>query len=285
MNHGVPQSSATASQDVEVDDMTEAIRSYWNTCIHDLEMTSSPVGTAEFFDELDDYRFEKLDYLPRLVDFNGYGGRSVLEIGCGVGTDLARFAKAGARVTGVDLSATATAIAKKNLDVLGLEGDIRVADGSRLPFAAGSFDVVYCHGVLQYSADPTAIVREAHRLLAPGGEAIFMVYNRRSWLAWMSKAFRVRLEHEDAPVLKLYTIGEFDNLLSVFPNRRIVPERFPVRSRLHHGAKGVLFNNVFVPIFNSLPRRWVRRSGWHIMAFCKHGPRQSGGRPSDEHFG
>jgi SAM-dependent methyltransferase len=236
-------------------------------------MTTSPVGTVKFFEELDDYRFDKLDYLPRLVDFNGYAGQRVLEIGCGVGTDLARFAKGGADVSGVDLSETATGLAKKNLEVFGLNGDIRVADGGQLPFDAGSFDVVYCHGVLQYSADPAAIVREAHRLLAPDGEAIFMVYNRRSWLAWMSKRFGVRLEHEDAPVLKLYTIGEFENLLSVFPNRRIVPERFPVRSRLHHGAKGILFNNVFVPTFNLLPRHWVRGLGWHIMAFCKHGPR------------
>jgi SAM-dependent methyltransferase len=236
-------------------------------------MTSSPVGTVKFFEELDDYRFEKLDYLPRLVDFNGYAGQRILEIGCGVGTDLARFAKGGADVSGVDLSETATNLATKNLEVFGLNGDIRVADGGQLPFDAGSFDVVYCHGVLQYSADPAAIVREAHRLLAPDGEAIFMVYNRRSWLAWMSKRFGVRLEHEDAPVLKLYTIGEFENLLSVFPSRRIVPERFPVRSRLHHGAKGILFNNVFVPTFNSLPRSWVRGLGWHIMAFCKHSPR------------
>ena len=41
-------------------------------------------------------------FLLRLVDFDGYRGQMVLEVGCGAGVDLARFAKGGARVTGVD---------------------------------------------------------------------------------------------------------------------------------------------------------------------------------------
>jgi SAM-dependent methyltransferase len=249
--------------------LDERVRSYWNERIHDLEMTTAPAGSAEFFRELDAYRFEKLDYLPRLVNFDGYAGRRVLEIGCGVGTDLARFARGGARVSGVDLSETAVDLARRNLAHLGLAGDLRVADGTKLPWPDGSFDLVYCHGVLQYAADPRGIVREAHRVLAPEGEAIFMVYNRRSWLAWMSRWLGVGLEHGDAPGLRLYSSSEADELLGVFPRRRLVPERFPVHSRLHHGAKGMLYNLLFVPVFRVLPRAWVRPLGWHLMAFCR----------------
>jgi hypothetical protein len=49
---------------------------------------------------------------------------------------------------------------------------------------------------------------------------------------------------------------------------RIVEERFPVKSRLHGGWKGVLFNTFFVGTFNALPRSLVRRFGWHLLAFC-----------------
>ena len=87
------------------------IQRYWNTRIHDLEMTDQEVGTLGFFDDLDDYRFDKLRYLPQLVDFGGFRGETLLEVGCGIGTDLVRFAKGGARVTGVDLSETAIHIA------------------------------------------------------------------------------------------------------------------------------------------------------------------------------
>jgi hypothetical protein len=50
---------------------------------------------------------------------------------------------------------------------------------------------------------------------------------------------------------------------------RIVPERFPVTSRLHGGWKGTIYNGLFVGTFNALPRRFVRRFGWHLLAFCR----------------
>jgi SAM-dependent methyltransferase len=248
---------------------TEAIRRYWNERIHDLEMTKHPVGTREFFADLDDYRFDKLRYLPALVDFSGFRGQRLLEIGCGIGTDLARFASGGAQVTGVDLSQTAIDLAARNFAGLGLSGDLRVGDGEALPFGDGSFDVVYGHGVLQYAARPDRIVAEAHRVLAPGGRGIFMVYNRVSWLNALSKVMKVPLEHEDAPVLKKYSIAEYRALLAPFAETRVVPERFPVQSRLHGGWKGVAFNRLFVGTFNALPRAWVRPFGWHLMAFCR----------------
>jgi len=246
------------------------IERYWNARIHDLEMTKQPVGSRAFFQDLEAYRFDKLHYLPRLVDFNGFKNREVLEVGCGIGTDLVRFARGGAIVTGVDLSTTAIDLARKNFDWNGVRAkDLRTADGEALPYPDASFDIVYGHGVLQYTADAARVVQECHRVLRPGGEAIFMVYNRISWLNAMSKLTKVALEHEDAPVLKKYSIAEFRELLRVFAHVQIVPERFPVKSRLHHGWKGVLFNTLFVGGFNALPQAWVRPLGWHLMAFCR----------------
>lgn len=248
---------------------TEAIRQYWNERIHDLEMTTQPVGSRAFFADLDDYRFDKLRYLPELVDFAGFRGQRLLEVGCGIGTDLARFAAGGAHVTGLDLAQTAIDLAAQNFAGRGLTGDLRVGDGEALPFPDASFDVVYGHGVLQYAAAPERIVAEAHRVLKPGGQGIFMVYNRISWLNALSKVMKVPLEHEDAPVLTKYSSGEFRALVSPFADTRIVPERFPVKSRLHHGWKAVAFNQLFVGTFNALPRAWVRPLGWHLMAFCR----------------
>ena len=248
----------------------DAIQRYWNERIHDLEMTEHPVGTREFFDDLEDYRFDKLHYLPQLVDFAAYRGRTLLEVGCGIGTDLVRFAQNGALVTGVDLSSTAIELAQRNFAHHGVAAvDLRVANGEALPFDDASFDVVYGHGVVQYTADAPRLIRECHRVLKPGGEAIFMVYNRISWLNALSKLMKVQLEHEDAPVLKKYSIAEFRRLLAPFAEVRIVPERFPVKSRLHKGWKGVAFNTMFVGTFNALPREWVRPLGWHLMAFCR----------------
>jgi ubiquinone/menaquinone biosynthesis C-methylase UbiE len=252
--------------------MIDKIQAYWNERIHDLEMTEHPVGTKEFFDDLDEYRFDKLHYLPRVVDFSAYRGKTLLEVGCGIGTDLVRFARGGAIVTGVDLSSTAIDLARRNFELHGVAArELRVANGEALPFPDSSFDVVYGHGVVQYTAEAPALIRECHRVLKPGGEAIFMVYNRVSWLNALSKVMKVSLEHEDAPVLKKYSIGEFRRLLAPFNHVRIVAERFPVKSRLHKGWKGIAFNTFFVGTFNALPRSVVRPLGWHLMGFGTKG--------------
>jgi SAM-dependent methyltransferase len=192
----------------------------------------------------------------------------VLEVGCGAGVDLARFARGGARVTGVDLSPSAIELARTNFAQQGLTGRLEVADGEDLPFPDGEFDLVYAHGVVQYTARPQRLVDECRRVLKPGGLAIFQVYNRISWLNGLGKLMNVKLEHEDAPVLLKFSIGEFRELVRDFKDVRIVPERFPVKSRLHGGWKGTLFNTFFVGTFNALPRAAVRRFGWHLLAFC-----------------
>jgi SAM-dependent methyltransferase len=244
------------------------ISAYWNERIHDLAITTSPVGTVGFFKELDAYRFEKLDYLPKLVNFNQFCGGKLLEVGCGAGIDLVHFARAGALATGVDLSQRAIELAGKNIAQQSLKAELHVMNGEALEFSDASFDVVYAHGVLQYTADPVRMVAEIARVLRPGGRAILMVYNRYSWLNVLSKLMSVELEHADAPVLRKYTIAEFRHLLAPFSEVQIIPERFPVPTLLHHGWKATLYNRIFVATFNALPRALVRPLGWHLMAFA-----------------
>src|SRR5207237_1906856 len=180
------------------------VRDYWNSHIHDLDISTHVPGSREFFADLDQYHFEKLHHLPRLIDFDGYRGKRVLDVGCGAGTDLARFAKSGAIVTGVDLSSSAIALAKQNFAQQGLPADLREADGERLPFPDNTFDLVYAHGVVQYTAHDRELVEECRRVVGPGGAAIFQVYNRVSWLNALSKVMKVPLEHCDAAVLRKY---------------------------------------------------------------------------------
>jgi SAM-dependent methyltransferase len=245
------------------------VRRYWDRHIHDLDITRHPVGSPGFFADLDEYHFDKLHHLLRLIDFNGFAGRRVLEVGCGAGVDLVRFARGGAIVTGVDVAGSAIDLARRNAIQQGLSARLCVADGERLPFADSAFDFVYAHGVVQYTPDDRALVDECRRVLVPGGTAFFQVYNRISWLNGLSTVMKVGLEHEDAPVLKKYSPAEFRRLVGGFASVSVIPERFPVRSRLHGGWKGALYNGVFVGTFNALPRVLVRRFGWHLLAFCR----------------
>ncbi len=248
----------------------EEIRNYWNEHIHDLKLARHPIGTKGFFADLEEYRFDKLRYLPKIVDFGGYREKNLLEVGCGVGIDLARFARGGAVVTGVDLAQKSIELAEKNFELNGLQGEFMLGNGEDMEFDDNTFDVVYAHGVIQYTANAQKMVDELHRVVKPDGEIIMMVYNRKSWLNFLSATLGVGLEHEDAPVLRKYTIQEFRELLHGFSKVEIIPERFPVKSRLHKGLKAIFFNYIFVPCFNVIPRFITRNSGWHIMAFaCK----------------
>ena len=81
---------------------------------------------------------------------------------------------------------------------------------------------------------------------------------------------KVDLEHVDAPEYHKYSIGEFRDAVEGFSRAsRSCPSGFPVKTRLHGGLKGALFNTCFVGLFNAMPRALVRRFGWHLLAFCE----------------
>lgn len=250
-------------------DLDGRVRDYWNVQVHDATVSQSPPGSQQFFGDLEAYRYHKLDYLQRVIDFAAYAGRDVLEIGCGIGLDLARFAGAGGRAVGVDVSTTAISLARRRLQYDDASATLLVASGARLPLPDESFDLVYCHGVLPYVADPEALIQEAYRVLRTGGEAVFMAYHRRSWLNALSQLGRVRLAHADAPVLRTTTRSGMRDSLRTFQSCRIVTERFPVPTRLHGGWKASAFNKVLVPLWRIIPEAMVRPFGWHLLAFCR----------------
>ncbi len=94
------------------------------------------------------------------------GGESLLDVGCGTGSLLERLVREGhaGRLVGLDTSPAAIA-AVRSLD--GVQPVL--ADAVSLPFASGEFDVVCARHMLYHVSDPTQAVREAYRVLAPGG--------------------------------------------------------------------------------------------------------------------
>jgi SAM-dependent methyltransferase len=96
-------------------------------------------------------------------------GRDVLELGCGAAQWSIALSAAGVRVTGLDLSERQLRHARR--------GDASVplvqASGEQVPFADGSFDVVFCdHGALSF-CEPEVIVAECARVTRPGGLLAF----------------------------------------------------------------------------------------------------------------
>jgi 2-polyprenyl-3-methyl-5-hydroxy-6-metoxy-1,4-benzoquinol methylase len=249
------------------DSRIEAVESYWDRHVDKWKIASHEPGTPEFFRETEQYRFEKLHYLNERIPFGEWSGCDVLEIGCGLGNDLSRFAVAGARVTGIDLSSRAIALSRANFEQRQLPGEFQRMNGEDLQFDDNSFDLCYCHTVLQFTPNPGAMVAEIHRVLKPGGQAIIMALNKRSWLMFLQRVMKTEIDYMDAPEYHLFSAADLSQMMERFSGLNIVMERFPVRTKIHSGLKALVYNSMFVDLFNALPSRMTRSFGHHILAF------------------
>lgn len=178
--------------------------------------------TLEWFLEVERYRYD--DYAPWMketMEFDRHGGKQVLEIGGGIGTDLAQFAQGGSIVTDVDLSAGHLALAQENFRLRGLNGRFIHHDAERLPFDDASFDVVYSNGVIHHTPNTAQVVDEIHRVLRPGGKAIIMVYAENSLHYWRELVGKIGVGHG---LLGDYSMGEImSRSVELSPNSRARP--------------------------------------------------------------
>lgn len=250
--------------------MLNELSEYWDTNVSNWKVAAHlKAGTAPFFAEVERYRFDKLDYLDKVAGFDAHVGEQVLDVGCGLGTDLSRFAASGSQVTGIDIAPRAVELAKTNFEQRGLTGHFEVMDGQAMTFADNSFDFVYCHTVLHFTPDPAAMVQQIHRVLKPGGRALLMSINRHSWLYFMHRVAGMKIDYMDAPVFHKLSPAEFTDVVSVFTQRDIKLYRFPVRTEVHKGWKALLYNKLFVDIYNALPQRLIGNTGYHLLAFVE----------------
>jgi len=149
------------------------------------------LGTREFFDAIEKHRYaEYAPWMPRVMGFDQFRGARLLEIGCGMGTDLLQFARGGARCTGIDLTPRSVEITRHRFRLYEVRGAFTIADGEHLPFASETFDVVYSNGVLHHTPDTTGAISEVHRVLRPGGTAKVMLYHRNSLNYWFEIILR-----------------------------------------------------------------------------------------------
>lgn len=161
--------------------LKERVRAFWQANPCGVKFADAEMGSRLFYERVEEHRYRTEWHIPKAADFPSARGLQVLEIGCGLGTDGAQFAKAGADYTGVDLTEAAVELARTRFELFGLEGQFRTADAENLDFADASFDLVYSHGVLHHTPDAERAVREIHRVLRPGGRAVVMLYHRDSY--------------------------------------------------------------------------------------------------------
>jgi 2-polyprenyl-6-hydroxyphenyl methylase/3-demethylubiquinone-9 3-methyltransferase len=112
-----------------------------------------------------------------LKDANPLKGLSILDIGCGGGLLAEPLARAGAKVTGLDATPASIAAARRHAKACGLAIDYRVSTIERFS-SPQPFDMVIASEVLEHVADADAFLRQAARLVRPGGVMVVTTLNR-----------------------------------------------------------------------------------------------------------
>ena len=261
------------------------VRRYWDRRPCNIRHSPKPVGSKEYFDEVEARKYFVEPHIPGFAHFDRWRGKRVLEVGCGIGTDSINFARAGAELTAVDLSGESLRIAAERADVMGVAERIRFVEANAeelsSTLAGERFDLVYSFGVIHHTPHPDRALAQMRRLTAPGGTLKLMVYHRRSWKVFWILASQEQgrfwnaeeriAKHAEAqigcPVAFTYTRGEGRDLVerAGFRVREVKADHvFPYRVRDY-----VEYRYVKEPYFRVMPaplfRRFERTFGWHLL--------------------
>ena len=223
-----------------MDAAKQQVHEFWDkvSCGEQLYLSGS--GKASYIEQ-GRIRYELEPYILDFASFDAGRDLDVLEIGVGLGADHQRYAEAGARLRGIDLTQRAIDYTRKRLELFDLRSELQLGDAEDLVFRDETFDVVYSWGVLHHSPNTQKAVEEVQRVLRSGGVAKIMIYHKWSFVGimlWLRYALlRLRpftslsdiyASHLESPGTKAYSVAE---ARSLFRNFRSVD----IRTVLTHG--------------------------------------------------
>ncbi len=246
----------------------ELVRRYWDDSPCGTDGITYPEASREYFEAMADNRKKLEPFIAEYAQFDRWAGKEILEVGCGAGADLLRFAQAGAQVVGIDLSIRSASLAKSRLHAYDCQGETMVSDAENLPLKSSEIDLTYSWGVLHHTPDPEKAIGEIYRVTKSGGSICIMLYNRHSLVALQmyllfgllrARPFRslkdILAKHHESPGTKAYTLAEVRQMFSAFDELKI---------RTHFTPYDLRYKR------NSYLPRWLgriipKRFGWFII--------------------
>ncbi len=260
------------------------VQEYWDRRPCNIHHSPKPVGTREYFDEVERRKYFVEPHIPPFAEFDRWEGKQVLEIGCGIGTDTINFARNGASVTAVELSERSLEMASRRAKAFDLDPQIEFLQGNaeelQSLLSPRHYDLIYSFGVIHHSPHPEEIVRQARKFAGPESTLKVMVYHRRSWKAfWIllrygrGRSWRLKellARHSEAetgcPITYTYSRSEAIRLVEGGGFRVTdvaVDHIFPYRISDYRQ-----YRYVKVWYFRWMPRRlfrWLEQKiGWHL---------------------
>ncbi len=265
------------------------VQDYWNRRPCNIRHSTAEIGTKKYFDQVEERKYLVEPHIPAFAEFERWKGKKVLEIGCGIGTDTINFARAGAEVTAVDLSAESLKLAKKRAEIFGLSDRINFyeVNAERLSeyIPPQKYDLVYSFGVIHHSPHPEKIIEQIREnFVHSGSELKIMVYYRYAWkVLWIMlthgkgqfwKLDRWIAEHSEAqtgcPVTYSYTKKTVKDLIGngFEIKENYVEHIFPYRIKEY--VKYEYVKEWYWKILpNSIFRFLEKKLGWHLCVTAR----------------
>jgi len=270
---------------VPIDKVTD----YWNSRPCNIRHSPQPVGSREYFDEVEARKYLVEPHIPGFAEFERWKGKRVLEIGCGIGTDTINYARHGARVTAVDLTEKSLEMARRRAELFGLDDQITFVQANAEKLSEfvppEPYDLVYSFGVIHHTPHPERVIEEIRKFVGPESTVKIMVYNRWSWkVLWVLGVYgkgqfwklnRLVADYSEAelgcPVTYSYSrtsgrrlLEEHGFQVSDVTVDHIFPYSIPEYVRYEYKV---------VWYFRWMPRAWFRALerafGWHLCLTAK----------------
>lgn len=249
------------------------VKRFWDNRPCNVKHSSQPLGTREYFDEVEIKKFTAEPHIPAFCEFERWRGKRVLEIGCGIGTMAVNFARAGADYTGVELSEASLALTQQRFEVYKLPGKFYQGNAETLTgfVPVESYDLVFTWGVIHHSPNPHRILQQARHYMKPGTVLKVMVYAAHSWKNYMIEAGFDQPEAQyGCPIAYTYTNQQLlDMVGSGFELESIHQDHiFPYEIESY--KRGLYVRQ---PWFMHMPEQMFqaleKKLGWHLMLTTK----------------
>lgn len=263
-------------------EMIKEVESYWDNRPCNLKHSRMPIGTKEYFDEVEQKKYFVEPHIKEFAEFDKWKGKKVLEIGCGLGTETINFVRAGANVTVIELSKGSLNLAKKRAEVYGFKDRITFYHGNAeeldTVLEPQIFDLIWSFGVIHHSPYPEKIIEQIKKYMNSKTELRIMVYYKFSWkVFWIIMKFgkgafwkinKLLAIYSEAqlgcPVTFAYSKSSFKELLKGLniqdtKVKHIFPWKFP-EYKLNEYKKVWYFRWIPKRVF-----RWLEsKFGWHL---------------------
>jgi ubiquinone/menaquinone biosynthesis C-methylase UbiE len=248
----------------------EDVKQFWNSRPCNIRHSNKAIGSKEYFDEVEQRKYFVEPHIPKFADFEAWKGKSVLEIGCGIGTDAVNFARAGAIYTGIELSEASLEIARDRFKLFNLEGSFLLGNAENLELIANKnkFDLIYSFGVLHHTPNISNALSGVKKLAHKNSIIKIMVYAKNSWKQEMINAGLDQPEAQfGCPIANSYSKEEISHLLFVNDLHPISLEQKHIFPYMIEPYK--IYQYVKQPWFESMPKEIFtvleKSFGWHLL--------------------